>query len=200
MQKTHLSVAYQNQFDDISVLAYWLPSNIPANLTDSCLSLNELSTITKITDPKIRLQKYWSFFLTRTILGEVLEKPPESLLINRKTKPQLPNESLHFNVSHSDNLWIITWSFNRPVGIDVQKIDLDINYQNIVKKIFPDSERKKIKNELDFFVLWTQKEAYLKLHSFGFSNITKPLDTNNTTYKKMDISENFIGHLAIQTN
>ncbi len=103
---------------------------------------------------------------------------------------------LHFNVSHSDNLWIIAWSFNTPVGIDVQKIDAEVNYQAVMRQFFTSSERAKVNTVFDFFDLWTQKEAVLKLRGLSFAHMPK-ISTDSATLIPLDIAPEFKAHIAL---
>lgn len=106
------------------------------------------------------------------------------------------SQMLHFNVSHSANLWIIAWSFEHEVGIDVQKIDTSINYQAIMRQFFTKSEQSQVNTISDFFDVWTQKEAVLKLNGLGFARMPK-ISTNSVEFIPLDISPRFKAHIAL---
>ncbi len=110
-----------------------------------------------------------------------------------------PSSTLHFNISHSDNLWIIAWSFETEVGIDIQKIDESIKYQAIMRQFFTESERTKVHTVYDFFDLWTQKEAVLKLQGLSFAHMPK-ISTNSAKLFPLDIAPTFRGHIACMAN
>jgi phosphopantetheinyl transferase len=228
-----------------------------ADFRDDTLSVEELTTLASITSPSMHHQKAWSFLLTRTVLGEILQQDPKTLEIDRVGKPRLesarsvilgkgdeeardrgplcckvtgsahsnsehrnPNitngssvcgashlaeddrsngsmyPTLHFNISHSDNLWIIAWSFKQEVGIDVQKIDTQVNYQGIMRQFFTSSERAKVNTVFDFFDAWTQKEAVLKLRGLNFAHMSK-ISIDSATLISLDIGSDFKGNLAI---
>lgn len=212
-----LPVAYQNQFKSLHVRGYWLPEcNLvchPDKSQDSVsccldprvfgdgklrdiLSQSEKLTLSAISSPSMHHQKSWSFILTRMLLGEVLQQDPKSLKIDRVGKPALSDDAVQFNVSHSANLWIIAWSFEHEVGIDVQKIDTSINYQAIMRQFFTKSEQSQVNTISDFFDVWTQKEAVLKLQGLGFPYMPK-ISTNSKELIALDTAPEFKAHLAI---
>lgn len=212
-----LPVAYQNQFKSVHVKGYLLPECNQAchldksqDLVSCCLdsrvrgdsklrdilSQSEKLILSAISSPSMNHQKSWSFILTRMVLGEVLQQDPKSLKIDRVGKPALFDGVLQFNVSHSANLWIIAWSFEREVGIDVQKIDASINYQAIMRQFFTKSEQAQVNAISDFFDIWTQKEAALKLKGLGFVSMPK-IVTSSAEFISLDISPEFKAHLAI---
>lgn len=104
--------------------------------------------------------------------------------------------TLHFNVSHSENLWIIAWSFEHEVGIDVQKIDPSINYQAIMRQFFTKSEQVQVNTISDFFDVWTQKEAVLKLRGLSFAYMPK-ISTNSAELIPLDLAPEFKAHIAL---
>lgn len=209
-----LPVAYQNQFNSVYVRGYWLPET-SNSFWDDILSAKEKSTLSIITSPAMRRQKTWSFILTRMVLGDVLEQDPKSIEIYRAGKPRLEpvvildkgdrsNDmgrsmylTVHFNVSHSENLWVIVWSFDQEVGIDVQKIDASINYQAIMCQFFTALEQTAVKTVFDFFDIWTKKEALLKLRGLSFAHMPK-ISINTENLLSLDIAPEFKAHLAFE--
>lgn len=97
-------------------------------------------------------------------------------------KPYFHNHSIHFNISHSDDIVVCAITRKAEIGIDIEKISnieiLDFEAQ------FTDREWAKIINsnqsEITFFEYWAQKEAVIKSHGHG---LTIPL-------KSFEISEN----------
>jgi phosphopantetheinyl transferase len=197
----------------------WIPVlTDPKRLCESVCNAREDSTLSAITSPAMRHQKTWSFILTRMVLGEILQQDPKTIEIDRVGKPRLvesvilgksdvgtfveddgSNERrlLHFNVSHSANLWVIAWSFDQEVGIDVQKIDESIHYSVIMRQFFTASERAKVTTVFDFFDIWTQKEALLKLEGLSFAHMPK-ISTENADIISLDIDPTFKSCLAFK--
>ncbi len=71
---------------------------------------------------------------------------------------------IQFNISHSNDAFVLLLS-NSNVGIDLEKI-VNFNFDGILK-LFTKNEREyilynKTKDIIDFYKVWTAKEAYTK--------------------------------------
>lgn len=120
----------------------------------------------------------------RTILGSYLHQPAADVRFRASEfgKPELdqsdPSSWLHFNLSHSPNIALLTVSNGLPVGVDVEEvrpIEPEVANSN-----FSANERWQLK-ELEgdawltgFYRCWTRKEAILKAEGVGLSH---PLDS-----------------------
>ena len=105
----------------------------------------------------------------REILAKYIHQSPQEIMFDKTVsgKPILKKfPELYFNLSHSEDIALCAIS-NNPVGIDVEYLDKDFDFINIAKRFFGPSEV--VKNKLDFFRLWTQKECYLKSQGKGVS-------------------------------
>ena len=112
--------------------------------------------------------------LSRKILEDMILNMAENrygksdLIIDReKGKPYFKNHNnLYFNGTHSSDLFAVIMSDEADVGIDAEKI-IDRDYLSIAKEYFYESEYKylesSLKLEIDFFTIWTIKEAYIKM-------------------------------------
>ncbi|ASJ22026.1 phosphopantetheinyl transferase [Brachyspira hampsonii] len=92
-----------------------------------------------------------------------------NLVIEREEnkKPYFKNEnSLYFNGTHTSDLFAAVMSNEYNVGIDAENIR-DRDYFAIAEEYFYKSEIEYLKNthklEIDFFTIWTIKEAYVKM-------------------------------------
>ena len=92
-----------------------------------------------------------------------------NLIIEREEnkKPYFKNEnSLYFNGTHTSELFAVVMSNEYNVGIDAEKIR-ERDYFSIAEEYFYKSEIEYLKNthklEIDFFTIWTIKEAYIKM-------------------------------------
>ncbi len=143
-------------------------------------------------------------------------------------KPSLATRSeevgLEFNLSHSQGLILIAVAANRPVGIDVERIRLDSDWENIVERFFSGNEvaalrrlPKKIRTQA-FFHCWTQKEAYIKAKGGGLSIDLAAFDVsmnpeepacllrsqedpeapNQWTLRKIDLSPRYAATVAVK--
>ena len=123
--------------------------------------------------------------LLRTILSRYLDSIPEKLRFRYDNfgKPDLVSENgwpkLSFNLSHSGELVLYAIANGRKVGIDVEYIRADIEYDQIAAHFFSPKESSALQNlpthiqPEAFFNCWTRKEAYIKARGEGLS---LPLD------------------------
>ncbi|WP_157152770.1 4'-phosphopantetheinyl transferase family protein [Brachyspira murdochii] len=81
-------------------------------------------------------------------------------------KPYFKNENIYFNGTHTSDLFAAVMSEDYNVGIDAEKIKKR-EFFNIAKEYFYESEIKYLESthklEIDFFTIWTIKEAYIKM-------------------------------------
>lgn len=82
------------------------------------------------------------------------------ICVDENGKPYFKDyPDFYFNISHSGDLIAVAFS-SSSVGVDIEKLK-DANFK-IAERRFTDKEKQFIKNNLDFFYVWTRKEAYLK--------------------------------------
>lgn len=116
----------------------------------------------------------------RLILSKYENKSPNQIKLhyNKNGKPYLakrPKQNLLFNVSSSNGIAVIVVAQNRRVGVDIEYVRPDIEYENIIDRFFSESESAILQtipsnNKLEeFFICWTCKEAYLKAIGTGLS-------------------------------
>jgi 4'-phosphopantetheinyl transferase len=128
----------------------------------------------------------------RTILAQYLGKDAARLQLDYEPagKPVLAPEStgrsLNFNVSHSEDVAIFAFGWNRNIGIDVEKVRTSLEYEEIARDQFSGREfqswlgipqHEKLEG---FFVCWTRKEAYIKARGGG---LQIPLDSFDVALK-----------------
>jgi len=119
--------------------------------------------------------------LLRTILGHYTQTDPRLICfdLNRYGKPALASPiqhtALQFNVSHSADLALYAFAWRRPLGVDVEYMRPDIEYDQIARYSFSPVEQRTLaglsleeKHEA-FYRCWTRKEAYIKARGMGLS-------------------------------
>ena len=119
--------------------------------------------------------------LLRTLLGRYLGLKPEQLHFgyNAYGKPELlfPQlaSPLQFNVSHSHELALHAFTYGRELGVDVEYMRTNIEYDELAKHSFSPYEQgvlgtlsAEVKQQA-FFNCWTRKEAYIKARGMGLS-------------------------------
>jgi 4'-phosphopantetheinyl transferase len=119
--------------------------------------------------------------ILRAILGRYLGIQPRQIRFRYSYhgKPYLSErfgiEKLMFNLTHSDWLALFAFSYNREVGIDLERIRPDCAHDLIVDQFFSSRERLLLRAQPAnlrpriFFTWWTRKEAYIKANGEGFS-------------------------------
>jgi 4'-phosphopantetheinyl transferase len=110
--------------------------------------------------------------MLREILGEALSASPASIAIVRgeRGRPQLAGEPvLDFNVTHTHYVAMIAMARGVRVGVDVERLDRQINTAGIARKFLTDSERANLAavdtddaRRRSVLSLWTCKEAMSK--------------------------------------
>lgn len=89
------------------------------------------------------------------------------------TSSRTSSASLHFNLSHSEDLAIYCFATSYLVGVDLEYLLKKIDCDRIAERFFSQQEAKLIQNlpekqkKQTFFQLWTAKEAYLKATGEG---------------------------------
>ena len=124
----------------------------------------------------------------RLLLGDCLGTPAERLQFRYSEfgKPSLAQPSfvqlgheLHppveFNVSHSGDLVLIALSRGRTLGVDIERMRMDVATEEIATRFFSVNECRDLATVAPdlrcaaFFACWTRKEAYLKARGDGLS-------------------------------
>lgn len=118
----------------------------------------------------------------RDILSRYLDCKPGELCLsqNQWGKPALPDHPIQFNLSHSGGFALVAVTHACKVGIDVECIRPEMDFESIARRFFSQSEFLELMavppdlRQSAFFDCWTRKEAYIKAHGLGLS---LPLDS-----------------------
>ena len=154
------------------------------------LSADELSRASRFRFEKDQRRFIAARGILRQILGAYLQKPPHTLQFqySNNGKPILAStsgdDSLQFNLSHSDDVVLYAFTRNRNLGIDLERIQADVEVEQIANSFFAEAELNAIaqvseskRNEL-FFQYWTRKEALIKATGEGLSFPIETLDVS----------------------
>ena len=99
--------------------------------------------------------------------------------------PEFNSYLLKFNLSHSGSMALYAITRNMEIGVDVERVRSDFEYEEIAKRFFSANEvsilrtiptEKKLEA---FYIYWTRKEAYIKAHGEGLS---LPLDSFDVSF------------------
>lgn len=157
------------------------------------LSEDEVRRAAVYSLEKDRVQFIIGRGLLRIILGFYVDANPKELRFqyNEYGKPQLSEALLYnyisFNVSHSDNEIIYAISQGRKLGVDIERICLDLEFNEVLKRFFSPKEQWIIKNSPSekqvntFYMIWTRKEAYCKAIGTGIVSHFERIDVTAGT-------------------
>ena len=137
----------------------------------------------------------------RSILSRYLTIPPGHLRFcyNQYGKPFLAPEFssslLNFNLSHSGRVALYAITRNMEIGVDVEHLRSDFEYEGIAERFFSANEVASLhtipsEKKLEaFYNCWTRKEAYIKAHGKGLS---LPLDSFDVSFAPWESSMRLI--------
>lgn len=150
------------------------------------LSQDEQTRCSKFLFEKDRIRFILSHWALRCILANILNVAPASLQFTQNPygKPELAgqflNSPIRFNLSHSGDIALIVISYNIEIGIDIEQILTDFEFEEIARYNFTLEENAvlqstSVANRSEvFYRIWTGKEAFIKAKGLGLSI---PLDT-----------------------
>jgi 4'-phosphopantetheinyl transferase len=165
--------------------------------------------------------------ILRSLIGKYLEINPAEISFQYSEfgKPGIAdNNTLQFNISHSQNMALFAFTTKFNVGVDVEFVNPDIEVKDIAANFFSTNEIMNLlalpekQQALGFFNCWTRKEAFIKAVGEGLSfpldkfevslEPNKPAKLLATDWQpdavskwciySMSPGENFVGSLAIE--
>lgn len=148
---------------------------------ESSLSADEAQRAERFRFPIDRKRYIVAHGCLRSILACYLQCNPEELRFNTNKygKPTAESYKLEFNLSHSGDYVLIAVAQEHKVGIDVERIRSDMEFESIANRFFSPNETAELtslppeQKTMAFFNCWTRKEAYIKAQGLGLS---LPLD------------------------
>jgi len=155
------------------------------------LSADEVSRAARFHFQKDRHRFIVGRGLLRMILSRYLDVVPSQVRFDYTAygKPVLApmsvQETVSFNVAHSDRLALYAVTRDRAIGVDIEQIRSGIDYEQIAEHFFSPTENVLLRSlpaelrSIAFFTCWTRKEAYIKAHGEGLS---LPLDQFDVSF------------------
>jgi 4'-phosphopantetheinyl transferase len=162
-----------------------LPSSQVQRLRDH-LTEDELERANRFSFEVDRQRFIAARGILRSILGRYITIYPGHLRFsyNQYGKPflapQFSSYLLNFNLCHSGSMALYAITRNMEIGVDVERVRSDFEYEEIAKRFFSVNEAAILRTiptetRLEaFYTCWTRKEAYIKAHGKGLS---LPLDS-----------------------
>ncbi len=118
----------------------------------------------------------------RALLGSYLEVPASEVgfAYSRYGKPYLVDSHhispVEFNLSHSEGIVLLAFTRGRKVGVDIEYVGRNFDFEEIAERFFSRAEQQMLRNTpaeergTAFFHCWTRKEAYIKALGNGLSH------------------------------
>lgn len=161
-----------------------VPESVPA-LLNHMLSEREARRAQSFHFPQDRRRWIVAHGVLRMLLSRYVHLDPHLLQFDSHTygKPFLAfpllSTPLQFNLSHSRELALYAFTYNRHVGIDVEYKQAGLDFEGLARVSFSPNEQAVWRSVPDdvkqeaFYNCWTRKEAYIKAKGQGMS---MPLD------------------------
>ena len=76
------------------------------------------------------------------------------------------NHAIEFNISHSGIYGLIAITLDNKIGVDIQKIDPEVDYNSLSARFFSDNEKNELmkldknKRKDAFYLGWVRKESF----------------------------------------
>lgn len=139
----------------------------------------------------------------KMILSYYIDCDPPDIEVSytESGKPFLRNIDVEFNVSHSGDLSVYAFWCGGKIGVDIECIREMANIDEIMRHFYTHEERLRVNRETgydrirEFFAVWTEKEALVKMLGTGISDIKNGKDTKYII-REIVPENNFIGALA----
>lgn len=155
-------------------------SNVAIQHLATFLSNDEIARANKFYFPEHKRRFIVARGILRQLLSNYLNISPKKIEFDYgdRGKPQLSkssNNSLQFNVSHSQEYALFGFASDRLIGVDIEYLREMPDAIKIARRFFSPPEFQLIASLDDqqqqkvFFKLWTAKEAYLKALGTGLA-------------------------------
>lgn len=147
----------------------------------SIISSDELNLIERLKSNDLRYNFLKTRYYLKKILSNFLNCDPKKLILNveKGKKPKI--YGLNYNLSRSGDYSIIAIS-EQIVGVDLEKINLNFQFKEIMTQYFSETESNWIGNSCErFFITWTRKEAVLKFTGEGLIEDMSSFSTTKQT-------------------
>jgi len=148
-------------------------------------------------------------YFLRSLLSGIISIPAREIEFNHTADKKPFIDGVEFNVSHSGN-YILTAIGSRPIGIDLELVNPDFEFEPLLPNNFSEDEVAYIAGKaVNFYQLWTRKEALLKATGEGITNnldnvpcLTPTISRNDSTYNLISftVDEDYTACLATSIN
>ncbi len=155
------------------------------------LSRDEQTKSDHMRSKKVRDRFVASRALLRMILSMYLKEKPHALhfQVNDHGKPSLIHQEytgITFNMSHSHGMALYAVGLKRALGVDIEKIRVNLDMEGISKRYFSPREYEDLRalpedqKKYGFFNCWTRKEAFIKAKGTSLASSIRSLGVSLT--------------------
>jgi 4'-phosphopantetheinyl transferase len=178
----------------------------PENLLPNVLNTPELQRGQRFLREEHRRRFCLASSCLRRILARYTHVPAAQIEFREGPhgKLALTDNSIQFNLSHSQDLALYVVALNQEVGIDIEWLNPDVAIENIAAHYFSSAENSHItslptKQRLTaFYYYWTRKEAYLKALGVGLSGLSLlPADNDRMNVQSLSAAPEFAAAVAV---
>ena len=139
------------------------------------------------------------------ILRRYLPSEPSrvSFDIGANGKPRLPralaSRGVEFNLSHSNEMALLAVCDRREVGVDIEYVKEDFEFQEVAERFFTPREVAAMGGlpaslqRQAFFKCWTSKEAFLKAKGIGLSGALDEVEISLSAAEQVCITADVPG-------
>lgn len=182
---------------------------VPSAHRCELLDPDERSRAARFRFPADRSRYLAAHIALRDILGRYLQIDPAHIRYrtNEYGKPFVADQPVEFSLSHSSDVILIAVTRDRSVGIDVERIRPDLDFQPIVDRHFSAREKSELLSVPPgiryqyFFGMWTRKEAVLKMVGWGLSGLDQAAvstgDAGNWSVRMVEVCAEYAAALAV---
>ncbi|WP_316820155.1 4'-phosphopantetheinyl transferase family protein [Pedobacter gandavensis] len=160
---------------------------------EDILSAEELAKAARFLQQQSKENYTVRKYFLRKLLSVFTGIPPTELVFKLMANKKPGMDGLFFNVSHSRDLITIAFS-STDIGIDLEYIDPNFQYQDIMALCFSKEEILLVEMAdqpmLAFYLIWTRKEAIIKATGEGIEeqlqtvpSLQRQILRNGTNYQ-----------------
>lgn len=181
---------------EIYVFRFLVANASSVDFLKQYLTGDEHERAEKIQLENVRMQFVSAHAALNTLLARILNTKIANLefVKNEQGKLLLKNDSLRFNLSHSQGVVLMAISKDRAVGVDVEKINEKKNFLPIAQRFFSKSEYEEIltlpksQRANAFFSCWTRKEALVKAMGGSMARLLNQVEVSVLPEQEAPIS------------
>lgn len=119
-------------------------------------------------------------------------------------KPRLPDTTLRFNLSHSDDLMLLAVTHGRELGVDVEFMKPNVPFETLADHYFDPEDAWDLRllpaaqRPWKFYDIWTSTEAQLKASGLGLSHGAKVSDADRWSMMKFTPAVGYAAAVAVE--